>query len=109
MAEALKIIGQSYPSVSVLTDIYTVGVAKSAAISSISICNQSMAAAKFRISVAIAGAADTAAQYLYLDQDISPKSTFIATVGLTLAATDVLRVWSSNGMISFVAFGSEVS
>lgn len=78
-------------------------------VSSIYVCNQSATPDLFRISVAIAGAADTAAQYLYFDLPIGSNDTFVATVGETLATTDVVRIRSTNGTCSFVMFGVERS
>lgn len=107
MAEAQKILGQSAPSAGVLTDIYT---APSKAVgSSLTICNRGAAEIKVRVSVAVAGAADTAAQYVYYDLPIPGNDTFIATIGWTLAASDVVRVYSDIAAASFNLFGVEVT
>ena len=106
MADTIKILGQSYPVVGVLTDAYTAPSA--ATVSSIFVCNQNVLESKFRISIAQAGAADTSQQYLYYDEVIQAKETFVATVGITLASTDVVRVYSANGLCSFNIFGVEV-
>lgn len=109
MADTLKVLAQSLPSATTLTDVYTVPGATSATISSVVICNQSSTATTFRLSVAVAGAADATKQYIYYDVDLAGNDTFIATIGITLAATDVVRGYSGNGSISFQLFGVEVT
>jgi hypothetical protein len=106
MAETLKTLAQLNPSAA-LTTLYTVPAATSTVCSSIVICNQSASVGTFRISVAVAGEADSAKQYIYYDQTLAAKSTFIATIGMTLAATDVVRVFPSSASMSFNLFGSE--
>ena len=79
-----------------------------AVISTIKVCNQTGSATTFRISVAVAGAADAAKQYLYYDTPIAANDTYSATEGWSLATTDVIRVQSANGSCSFNIFGVEV-
>lgn len=108
MSETLKILGQSVPTATVLTTLYTAPTA--AVISSIIICNQnSSTIIKFRISLAKAGAVDTPAQYIYYDLPLISNDTFIATVGISLAATDVIRIQSDTSGVSFNLLGCEVS
>lgn len=108
MADTLKILGQSAPSATTLTDIYTVPTGKSTTVSTITVCNRGTSAASFRISVAAGGAADANAQYLFYDQVLDANSTYAATIGITLAVTDKIRVYSSNANLSFNVFGVEV-
>ena len=109
MASAYKILGQEKPSAASLTDAYTVPGATSATISTITVCNQSATATSFRVSVAVAGAGDTAKQYLYYDIPIPGNETFVFTIGITLAATDVVRVYNTLATLSFNIFGVEIS
>ena len=92
-----------------LTDLYVVPAARSATVSSITICNQSSMDATFRVSIAVTGAADEAKQYVYYDEVVRANKTFIATVGITLAALTVVRVYTSGSNVSFNIFGVEVS
>jgi hypothetical protein len=107
MADTTKVLAQTNPSATTLTDSYTVPASTATVISSVVICNQAAVAASFRVSVAIAGAGDTAKQYLYYDESLAANDTFIATIGITLAATDVVRVYASNATMSFNLFGLE--
>lgn len=108
MAQVYKVLGQSKPGAVTLTDAYTVPGATSAVISSIVICNQG-AATSFRISVAVAGAVDTGAQYLFYDTAIGANTTYTVTIGITLAAAGVVRVYNTLATVSFNIFGSEIT
>lgn len=107
MAEVL-INAQSIPAATTLTDAYTVPALTTAVLSSIVVCNQG-SSTTFRIAHSIAGAADTAAQYLYYNQAIAANATFTATLGITLTAGDVIRVYSVTGNVSFNIYGSQVT
>lgn len=109
MAEAFKQLGQSLPAAATLTDLYVVPGATKAVVSSISCCNQGPGVALVRIAVAIAGAANALSQYRFYDRAVFPGKTFIATIGITLATTDVVRVYSDTGTVSFAADGVEVT
>jgi hypothetical protein len=108
MAQIFKVLGQSKPLATTLTALYTVPAATSAVASSIVVCNQG-AATTFRVSVAIAGAVDTPAQYLFFDTAVGVNTTYTATIGMTLATTDVVRVYNTLATCSFVLFGSEIT
>lgn len=108
MADVLKVLGQVALAATTLTDVYTVPDDRKATVSSVVICNRGAAAAAFRIAVAVAGAADATKQYLYYDLAIPAKDTFIATIGATLGASDVLRAYSDLATVSVNVFGVEV-
>lgn len=107
MAQNLKVIAQLNPAATTLTALYTVPAATSAAVSSLVVCNQTATDQTFRIAVAVAGAADNIKQYLYFDNTVYANDTFIATIGITLAATDVVRCYGSSGSLSFSLMGVE--
>ena len=109
MADATKVLSQTIPSVTTLTDSYTVPGATTTVVSSFTVCNQAGTDASFRISVAVAGAADTPKQYLYFDLPLPANDTFAGTLGISLAATDVVRVYASSANLSFNFFGVEVT
>lgn len=109
MADTLKILGQSALAATTLSDVYTVPAATAATVSTVTVCNRGATPATFRLSVAIGGAADTAAQYLFYDQTLDANTTFAATIGITLATTDKLRAYASTANISVNVFGIEVT
>jgi hypothetical protein len=108
MAEAQRILGQAAPAAGVLTDLYT--APSRAVVSSVTVCNRSgVNDTLFRLSVASGGAADSPEQYVYYDLPLLAADTFIATVGITLAAGDVVRCQSASGEVSFNLFGVEIT
>ena len=109
MAETRKVLGQSNPSAATLTDLYTVPGSTEAIVSTLTVVNRSSTATSFRVSVAIAGAANDNKQYLYYDLPIAGNDTFAATFGVTLAATDKVRVYATLATLSFSLFGIELT
>jgi len=105
----LKVLGQSIPGAATSTLFYTVPALTSTVVSTITVCNQSATPTSFRISIAVAGAVLATNQYLYYDVPIEGNTTFAATLGITLATTDVIRVYATLGTLSFNAFGEEIS
>jgi len=104
---AKKVLGQSNPAATTATTLYTVPSAKSAVISSLTICNQASSAATFRVAVR-PGAATLAAQhYIAYDVTVGAADTTVLTLGITLATTDVVTVYASTATISFNAYGDE--
>ena len=107
MAQTIKVLGQSSPSAATLTTLYTVPALSSTVGSSIVICNTSTVATSFRVAVRPAGASISNEHYIYYDVPIAGNDTFIATVGLTLATTDVVSVYATLATLSFNLFGTE--
>lgn len=108
MTEILQVLGQIVPIANTLTALYTVPSSTSASISSIIVCNQNNTIVLFRIAVAVSGTVDSSKQYLYFDLPLDSNDTFIATVGISLATGDIVRVLSNTDNVSFNIFGVEV-
>lgn len=109
MPTVYKTLGQSAPSATTLTTLYTVPSATSAVVSTITICNQSSSAATYRIAVRPAGASVAAQHYIVYGATVAGSDTTALTLGITLATTDVISVYASTANLSFSAFGSEIS
>ena len=109
MAEAIKVLGQSAPSVTTLTTLYTVPGATEAVCSTLVVCNRNSNNRDVRASVAIAGAADSVEQYILYDVKVKGNESLFLTIGISLAATDVVRVYTDGSDVSFSLFGTEVS
>jgi hypothetical protein len=109
MPTVYKTLGQSSPAATTETDLYTVPAATSAVASSVIVCNRSAVLATFRISIAVGGGATANKDYIYYDLPIGANDTFIATIGVTLATTDKVKVYASNTNLSFSLYGSEIS
>ena len=108
MADVSKVLAQLNPLAATLTTLYTVPAATSAVVSSIVVANRSATATSFRLSIAVAGAVDNNIQYLYYDVPIDGNDTFVATIGATLATTDVIRAYATLATCSFSVFGIEI-
>jgi glucose-6-phosphate dehydrogenase assembly protein OpcA len=109
MATTYKVLGQSNPSATTATTLYTVPSSTSSVVSTISVCNAGSSAATFRIAVRPAGATLEQKHYLIYGATVPASDTTMITVGLTLATTDVITVYASSANISFQAYGSEIS
>lgn len=109
MATTIKVLGQSNPSAATLTTMYTVPLATEAVGSSIVVCNRDAVATTFRVAVSPAGAGISDEQYLYYDVDINGNDTFIATIGITLEASSIVRVYATLATLSFNLFGQEIT
>ena len=106
---AKKVLGQSNPSATTNTTLYTVPSSKEAVVSSISICNLASSSATYRIAIRPAGATLANTHYLAYDVTVGAADTTIITVGITLATTDVITVYASTANLVFQAFGDEAS
>jgi hypothetical protein len=104
---AKKVLGQVNPSATTATTLYTVPSAKSAVISTLTVCNQTTTAATFRVAVRPAGATLAAVHYVAYDVTVGASDTTALTLGITLATTDVVTVYASTATLSFHAYGDE--
>ena len=109
MATVYKVLGQSAPSATTDTTLYTVPSATSAVVSTITVCNRSVAATSFRIAVRPAGASIANQHYVVYDGAIAANDLLAFTLGLTLAATDVITVRAGTADLTFNAYGSELT
>jgi hypothetical protein len=109
MAYAYKVLGQSAPSATTNTDVYTVGSGKQAIVSTITVANRSASSRSYRIAVRPAGATLANQHYLAYDVALAANDTTALTLGVTLTATDVVTVYASTADLSFGIFGSEIS
>ena len=107
MAQTIKVLGQQNPTAASLTTLYTVPSSTSTVASSLVICNRSSVATSFRVAIRTSGATISDEDYLYYDVPIAGNDTFIATIGITLAATDVVSVYATLATLSFNLFGTE--
>lgn len=108
MAQIQKILGQATGTVTA-TAVYTVPALTSTVISSIIICNTSATGTTATVVISKAGEALSTKQYILYNQNIEANSTFTLTVGITLAATDIIKVLSPSTSVAFNIFGMEVS
>ena len=109
MATTYKVLGNINPAATTATTLYTVPAATSTIVSTITVCNQSASTGSFRLAVRPAGATLAANQYVAFDTPVAYNDTVALTLGITLAATDVITAYASSANISFLAFGTEIT
>lgn len=106
---AYKILGQAAPAATTETDLYTVPAATEVIISTLAVANRSATDATFRISVSDNGAATATKDYIAYDVTCGGNGVNYLTLGITLNATDKVRVYASSADLSFNLFGSEIA
>jgi len=109
MANAYKVLGQNDLAATTDTDVYTAPAATEAVISTIIIANRTASAESFRIAIRPAGETISDKHYIAYGVPIAANDSTTLTLGLTLAATDVLTVWASAVDLSVNVFGTEIS
>jgi hypothetical protein len=109
MAITYKVLGQINPSSNTLTTVYTVPSLTSTVLSTVTVCNQSSVGATFRLAVRPSGESIAAKHYINYDTPVPANDTVSLTLGITLAATDVLSANANTSSVSINAFGSEIS
>jgi len=109
MATSYKVLGQSAPSATTDTTLYTVPAATEAVVSSITVCNRGASSGTFRIAIRPNGAALANSHYVAYDVSLPANSTQALTLGITVDATDVITVRASTANLTFSAFGSEIA
>lgn len=109
MPAAYKVLGQSNPSATTLTTLYTVPASTSAVLSTLAVANLSAVTVTFRVAVRVNGATIANAQYIAYDAGVGANDSVFLTLGLSLAAGDVVSVYASTANVAFSAYGSEIT
>ena len=109
MPTIYKVLGQSAPSATTATTLYTVPASTDAVVSTISVCNRAATSGTYRIAIRPAGATLANSHYIAYDSAITANNTTFITVGVTLDTTDVITVYASSADMTFSAFGTEIS
>lgn len=104
---AKKVLGQSNPAATTATTLYTVPASKQTVISTLVVANLAATAATFRVAVRPGGASLANQHYVAYDVTVGASDSTALTLGLTLAATDVVTVYASTANLAFNAFGDE--
>jgi len=103
----LKVLGQSYPTAATATTLYTCGVANGTVVSTVNVSNTSSTADTIRVAVRPAGAALANQHYQVFGLTVPGNGQYTWQCGITLANTDVVTIYSTNGTCAFSAFGQE--
>lgn len=102
-----KVLGQLNPAVATPTRLYVVPVGRSTLVETLTVCNQDVAQAQFRISVRVNGAVADPSQFLYYDLTLLGNDTYVHNSPIRLFTADELWVESTTATVSFNAFGTE--
>ena len=108
MATTYEVLGQESPAANTDDDLYTVPSATSAVVSTLSVCNRGVSTT-FRVAVRPAGATLANQHYIVYDNVVNAGDAVFLTLGITLAATDVVTVRAGTADMSFSLFGSELT
>jgi hypothetical protein len=108
MPTIYKVLGQSEPAATTNTNLYTVPAATTAVCSTLTAVNKAATATTVRIAIRPAGASIADQHYIVYDAALGSYDTLFLTLGITLAATDVVTVYAANGNTTFNLYGSEI-
>jgi hypothetical protein len=100
-----KVLAQLAPAATSASTLYT--ASNATIVSTINVANTGGAADAIRIAVRPAGATLANLHYIAYGVQVPSGSLLAITIGITLANTDVITVYSTTGTSSFSAFGSE--
>ena len=111
MAVSYKVLGQLKPAANTATNLYTVpaGAGNYAVVSSLVVNNLTGDLTNIRVAIRPAGETLADKHYIIYGNGVAPFASQVFTIGITLAATDVVTVYDLAGKCSFNLFGSENS
>lgn len=109
MATTYKVLAQAAPSATTNTDVYTVGAGKSAVVSTLVVANRAGTAATFRLAIRPAGETIANKHYIAYNVTVGAYDSTTLTLGITLAATDVVTAYCSTADTSVSLFGTEIA
>lgn len=110
MAIAYKVLGQSAPTSTANANLYTVPGATQAVASTLVITNTTTSSATAQVYARVGGAAAATSNAVVYNLPVAGNGVIALTIGLTLAATDVVTVQTGTAnALTFQLFGSEVA
>ena len=109
MANAYKVLGQSAPSATTDTDVYTVPSSTEAVVSTIIIANRAATAGTFKLAIRPDGAAIANVHYIAFDVPLAANDSTTLTLGITLDAADVITANCSSADMTINIFGTEIT
>lgn len=109
MPTVYKVLGQSAPSATTATTLYTVPSSTEAVVSTLIVANRSGTDATYRIAIRPNGATLATTHYIAYDVTVGASDSTTLTLGLTLDAADVITVYASTADLTFSVFGSEIT
>jgi hypothetical protein len=108
MATRYKVLGQLATAATTNTTLYTVPSLKETVVSTLVVANRGASVAGYRIAIRPAGATLANEHYIAYDVAVGIEDSTTLTLGITLAASDVITVYATTADLSFSLFGSEI-
>lgn len=105
MVDIYGVLGQQAPAAGALVDVYTVPAGKVAHIR-IAVANRSAVPDSFRVALSVAGAPIASSHYVAFDMPIAENDSVLSGP-LVVKSTDVVRVYSGLGDLTFTVTGLE--
>jgi hypothetical protein len=109
MATTYKVLGQVEPTATTATTAYTVPSATETVVSTLNIVNISTNPDAVRVAIRPNGETLADKHYIIYGLVLPAFGQYSLQAGITLDATDVITVYSTNGTSAFNLFGSEIS
>jgi hypothetical protein len=110
MATTYKVLGQLAPAVTTEVSFSAVPAATSWVVSTVAISNITGTPANITLNVCVGGAASGNTNTLLKTVSIPANTLVPLTLGLTLAATDIIRITAGTAnALSVQLFGSEIA
>ena len=108
MPTIYKVLGQANPAATTLTTLYTVPAATSSVSSTLAVCNLGVSTT-VKVAVRPAGEGIADKHYIVYDALLNQSDTLFLTLGVTMAATDVVSVYAGTADVAFNLYGSEIT
>lgn len=107
---AYKVLGRKAAAATTAEELYATPSSSAAVVSTIVIANRAATAKTYRIAVKPTSGTTLANEhYLAYDVAIAANDSTALTLGITLAAGNVIVTYASSADLTFTAFGSELS
>lgn len=109
MPTARKILGQTTTAANTDAQLYVVPASTDTVVSTITVAETGGAVATFKICVLSAAGATAAGKAIAWNVPLAANQVLTFTLGITLAASNVIEVQASTTTVTFTAFGQENS
>ena len=107
---AYKVLGRKAAAATTAEELYATPSSSAAVVSSIVVANRSATARTYRLAVKPATGTTLANEhYIAYDVTIAANDSVALTLGITLAAGNVIVTYASSADLTFTAFGSELA
>ena len=104
-----KVLGQANPTTNTVVTLYTTPALTNTVCSTLSVCATSGSSTTVNVAVQPAAASLANQHFILYQTPVNAYNPLFLTLGVSLAASDIVTVSSANGNVAFCLFGSEIS